>query len=159
MAGRKRKPDHLKIVSGTAQPCRMNDAAPKPAADLPDPPEWLSTRGAELFLQLVAIVDSMGIASSADAAMLAMAASRLEEVEITTAIIEDGGRFFTSQMELDEEGRVISQQIKAHPAVAQRSEAMRHAQSLLAEFGLSPATRSKVSVNTKPEENPFKALG
>ncbi|WP_185982830.1 phage terminase small subunit P27 family [Aureimonas mangrovi] len=159
MAGRKRKPDHLKIVAGTAQPCRMNPDAPKAAADLPSAPEWLSDRGAELFLQLVAVIDEMGIASSADAAMLAMAASRLEEVEICTAVIEDGGRFFTSQIERDDEDRIVSQQIKGHPAVAQRSEAMRHAQSLLAEFGLSPAARSKVSVTKKPEENPFKALG
>lgn len=137
----------------------MNPDAPEPIAELPDAPEWLSPRGAELFLQLVGILDTMGLASSADSSMLGMAASRLEEVEICTAVIEDGGRFFTSQVEYDGEGRVTSQQIKGHPAVAQRSEAMRHAQSLLVEFGLSPSARSKVSVVKKKEQNPFAALG
>jgi len=159
MAGRKRKPDHLKVVSGTDQPCRMNPQAPKPDPSLPEPPEWLSARAAEIFMQLVGIIDGMGIASSADFAMLSMAATRLEEVEICTAVIEDGGRFFTSSVETDDNGTVVSQQIKGHPAVAQRSEALRHAQSLLAEFGLSPAARSKVSINTAPEANPFAALG
>jgi P27 family predicted phage terminase small subunit len=158
MAGRKRTPDHLKIVAGTDRPDRMNPDAPKPAATLPDAPEWLSTRGAQIFDQLVAIIGPMGIGSSSDAAMLALAASRLEEVEICTAMIEDGGRTFVSNITYDEEGRIASQQIKSHPAVAQRSEAMRHAQSLLVEFGLSPAARSKVSASAPDEKNPFAAL-
>ncbi|MBB6011888.1 P27 family predicted phage terminase small subunit [Aquamicrobium lusatiense] len=159
MAGRKRTPDHLKVVAGTDRPDRMNPDAPKPAASMPEAPDWLSARGAEIFDQLVAIVGAMGIGSSSDAAMLALASSRLEEVEICTAMIEDGGRTFVSNVTYDDQGRVASQQIKGHPAVAQRSEAMRHAQSLLSEFGLSPAARSKVSVNTPDEQNPFAALG
>jgi phage terminase small subunit len=39
-----------------------------------------------------------------------------------------------------------------------RSEAMRHAQSLLSEFGLTPSARSKVSVGQSTEDNPFAAL-
>jgi P27 family predicted phage terminase small subunit len=159
MAGRKRKPDHLKVVAGTDRPDRTNPDAPVPLSELPTAPEWLSARAAEIFDQLVGIVGSMGVGSASDTAMLAMAASRLEEVEICTAIIEDGGRTFVSSAEHDEQGRVISQQIKGHPAVAQRSEAMRHAQSLLVEFGLSPAARSKVSANKSTNENPFAALG
>ena len=159
MAGRKNRPDHLKVVAGTARPDRMNANAPVPADDLPDAPEWLSVRAAEIFRDLVGIIGPMGVGSSSDAAMLALAASRLEEVEICTAMIEDGGRTFTSSIEYDDDGRVVSQQIKGHPSVAQRSEAMRHAQSLLVEFGLSPAARSKVSVSKPDEKNPFAALG
>ncbi|MBN9021748.1 MAG: phage terminase small subunit P27 family [Rhizobiales bacterium] len=157
MAGRKRKPDHLKIVSGTAQPSRMNPDAPLGIEALPSSPEWLSSRAAEIFAGLVSIIQEMGIASASDADALALLSSRLEEVEICTAVIEDGGRFFTSSIEYDD-GRMVSQQIKGHPAVTQRSEAMRHAQSLLAEFGLTPAARAKVSANKKPEGNPSRAV-
>lgn len=159
MAGRKRTPDHLKVVAGTDRPDRMNADAPLPDETMPEAPEWLSHRGAEIFDQLVGIIAPMGVGSASDTAMLALVASRLEEVEICTALIEDGGRTFVSSTQFDDEGRVVSQQIKGHPAVAQRSEAMRHAQSLLAEFGLSPAARSKVSAGKKREDNPFKALG
>lgn len=159
MRGRKRKPDHLKVVSGTDQRCRMNEAAPVADVSMPEAPDQLSARAAELFRQLVTIIAGMGIASASDVHALTILAQRLEEVEICTVVIEDSGRFFTSSVEYDDEGRITSQQIKGHPAVAQRSEAMRHAQSLLAEFGLSPAARSKVSVNTPKEANPFAALG
>lgn len=157
--GRPRKPTRLKIVAGTAQKCRTNPAEPLPASDLPTAPEWLSVRASEIFMDIVKIIDGMRIASASDTAVLALAASRLEEVEICTATIEDGGRFFTSSLAYDEAGRVIAQQIKGHPAVAQRSEAMRHAQTLLTEFGLSPASRSKVSANKQADANPFRALG
>lgn len=149
MAGRKRKPDHLKVVSGTAQPCRMNPNAPAPSADLPEPPDWLSERAAEWFLKTVGILDGMGIASSDHVDMLSLAATRYDEVLECTAVLEDLGRVYTTVMISG------SVQFKARPEVAMRNDAMRHLQSLLAEFGLSPATVSKVSAPPGDRENPF----
>jgi phage terminase small subunit len=48
---------------------------------------------------------------------------------------------------------------RARPEVAMRSNAMKRAQSLRAELGIGPASKSKVSAQTQDEENPFKALG
>jgi hypothetical protein len=53
----------------------------------------------EIFDGLVSTLDGMGIASSADTAVIAMAASRLEEVEITTALVEDNGRTYETTTE------------------------------------------------------------
>ena len=45
---------------------------------------------------------------------------------------------------------------RAHPAVSIRNDAARRAQSLMSEFGLTPAARSRVNVEApaKKEENP-----
>lgn len=150
----KRKPDHLKVLAGTAQPCRMNPDAPAANPGIATAPDWLSERAAEIFAQLSTILLGMGIASPDDQAALAMLASRLEEVEMMTAAIEDGGRTYEQK---DEDGNV--RMVRARPEVGMRNEAMRHAQSLLAEFGLTPAARSKVSAGKAPEKNPFAALG
>lgn len=152
MAGRKRKPDHLKVVAGTDQPCRMNPATPIAPTSLPVPPGWLTVRGAEIFLNLVNVLDEMGIASSADTQVITLCASRIEEIEITTALVEDNGRTYET---VGDTGSMF----RSRPEVAQRNEAMRHAQSLLSELGLTPAARSKVSATTKPEGNPFTKLG
>lgn len=149
MAGRKKIPDRLKVISGTDRPCRMNPDQPVAADGVAVAPEKLSERGAEIFSRLSAILDGMGIASPDDQDNLTMLAQRLEQVELLTVIIEDEGFTYKSEAGL----------IKARPEVAMRSEAMRHAQSLLSEFGLSPAARAKVTAGKKPEENPFKALG
>lgn len=148
-AGRKRKPDHLKVVSGTDQPCRMNPDAPEPSQALPEPPEWLSERAAEWFLKVVAILDGMGIASADHVDMLSLAATRYDEVLECTAIIEDLGRTY---MVMAISG---SRTYKARPEVAMRNDAMRHLQSLLAEFGLSPASVAKVSVPAGQRHDPF----
>ena len=152
MAGRKRKPEHLKVVAGTDRPDRANSAAPVPPTTLPVAPGWLTVRGAEIFMNLVAILDEMGIASSADTQIITLCASRIEEIEITTALVEDNGRTYET---VSDTGSMF----RSRPEVAQRNEAMRHAQSLLSELGLTPAARSKVSAMTRPEGNPFKNLG
>lgn len=148
----KKTPDHLKIISGTARPDRMNPDAPASNPGMAEPPAWLSERGSEIFSQLSATLLGMGIASPDDQAALAILASRLEEIEICTAVIEDSGRTYTTTATSGDK------LVRARPEVAMRNEAMRHAQSLLAEFGLTPATRSKVSAGKPAEANPFAAL-
>jgi P27 family predicted phage terminase small subunit len=71
-----------------------------------------------------------------------------------TAIIEDVGRTYEQRDPETDEVRMI----RARPEVAMRNEAMRHAQALLSEFGLSPSARSKVSAGKPAEANPFDAL-
>jgi P27 family predicted phage terminase small subunit len=149
-----KKPTHLKAIQGTLRKDRDNPAEPKANPGVASCPDWLSARAAELFSQLTATLLGMGIASPDDQAALAMLASRLEEVELMTAAIEDGGRVYE---QTDETGAV--RMVRARPEVAMRNEAMRHAQSLLGEFGLTPAARSKVSAGKPAETNPFKAFG
>lgn len=82
-----------------------------------------------------------------------MLASRLEEIERLTAVIEDLGHTYTTTATSGDK------LVRGRPEVGMRNEAMRHAQSLLSEFGLGPASRSKVSATPEREENPFAALG
>jgi P27 family predicted phage terminase small subunit len=81
-----------------------------------------------------------------------MLASRLEEIEALSAVIDDLGRTYSTTATSGDK------LMRARPEVALRNEAMRHAQSLLSEFGLTPAARSKVSAGRPKETNPFAAL-
>ena len=112
--GRKRTPDALKQLAGTAQPCRMNPDAPGPSEGEVVAPHWLSERGAAIFAELRVIIGRMRIASPDDVAMLAMLASRLEEVEICTAVIEDSGRAYRT---IGPSGEMF----RARPEVAMRN--------------------------------------
>jgi len=154
MASPKPKPTHLKILGGQKKPSRINSNEPVAASGVASSPEWLSTRAAEIFSRLSATLFGMGISSPDDVDNLAMLASRIEEVELMTAIIEDVGRTYEQRDPETDEVRMI----RARPEVAMRNEAMRHAQSLLSEFGLSPSARSKVSAGKPATENPFDAL-
>lgn len=145
MKGRKRLPDNFKVIKGTAQPCRMNPDAPTAPEDMPRPPMWLSSRSAvEHFGALRSRIEALGIASSVDTEMLAMAAERLAEIEECNKFIEEYGALITVR---DDEGNPKS--VRNNPAIGRRNDAMRHLQGLLAEFGLSPASRSRASVPKK----------
>lgn len=153
VGGRKRKPDHLKVVAGTDQPSRMNPNAPKAPKELPEAPEWLSKEATKYFDRLVETLVKMGIASSADIDVIAHCASRLYEIEECTAIIEDLGKTYQTTTQAGDT------MFRARPEVAMRNEAMRHAQSLLGELGLTPAARSRVTANPDEGDNEFSKLG
>jgi P27 family predicted phage terminase small subunit len=144
-------PTALKQLKGTHQSCR--DAPNAPPANvptyLPAPPDYLNYRAAEIFRQLAVYLTGMKILNVEDIPMLGLLASRLQEVEEHTATIESEGYSYLTDKGL----------WKARPEVAMRNESMRHAQSLLIEFGLSPAARSRVSASLgdKPD-NPFAIL-
>lgn len=144
-------PTALKMLKGTHQSCRDADNAPPANVPtmMPAPPEWLNFRAAEIFRQLAIHLTGMKILNVEDVPMLGLLASRLEEVEDLTFAIESSGRTYISGKGL----------LKARPEVAMRNEAMRHAQSLLIEFGLSPAARSRVSASLpEKDKNPFAIL-
>jgi len=159
--GRKRKPTHLHIVQGTAQPCRLNKREPKAPSEAPHAAVELSPRASFWYGIICGRLQAMGIASVVDSEALMLLAVRLAEIGECDGAIKKHGRVLV-RLELIElpDGRTRSQKVlKANPAVAQRSEAMRHSQSLLAEFGLSPAARAKVSAPGAPAEaNPWEAL-
>jgi P27 family predicted phage terminase small subunit len=142
MAGRKQLPKELKILKGTFQKCRDNKAAPVADIGLPVPASWLSARGVEIFNGLVVKIDAMNYASNSHSEMLSMLALRFEQIEICTKKLNKGYTYSTSLGI-----------IKLRPEVALLNEATRHAQSLSAEFGLSPASKGKVSVAEKKKED------
>jgi P27 family predicted phage terminase small subunit len=162
MAGRKRKPHHLHIVQGTIRPCRINKSEPKAPDEPPRAAVELDSRPAFWFGVVVGRLQGMGIASSADSEEVMLLAKRLAEIEECDVSIKEHGRVAVKiELITLPSGEVKAQKtLKANPAVAQRSEAMRHAQSLLAEFGLSPASRGKVSAQSKGAENanPWESL-
>lgn len=159
MAGRKRKPTKLHLIQGTARPCRINKSEPAAPNEPPSSATELDSRASFWFGVIVGRLQSMGVASSVDSEQVMLLAIRLAEIDECNADIKQHGRT-TVKIELieipDVDGKMITKAqkyIRSNPAVAQRSEAMRHAQSLLAEFGLSPASRGKVSKQGDSESN------
>lgn len=151
--GRPRKPTHLKVVAGTAQKCRINKDEPKAKGGWPVAPEWLSARSSTIFDETCRRMSGMGTLSEEWADVIADYASCVEEIEITTGIIEDLGRTYTTTTQTGDT------MFRPRPEVAMRSDAMRRAQALRAELGIGPASKSRVSAGKTDEENPFAALG
>jgi P27 family predicted phage terminase small subunit len=144
--GRKPTPSHLKVVRGTDRADRMNESEPRPRRELPSAPAHMTDQGREAWGYVVGILDRMGILTEADAiAVELLCEARSDWLSARDEITNAGGETYTTGAGL----------IKAHPAVAMRNDAARRMQSLLAEFGMSPSSRSKVSAKgDDDQENP-----
>ena len=158
MKGRKPKPKTMKIIQGTFRDDRDNPAAPDPSQEAMRAPAYLPREAVEYFGILRAKIEEYGLASSSFSDALGLAAMRLAEIDQLNQIINaDGGPVYESTRYTRDEdtGKMnVTVMKKTHPASTQRSEAMRHLQSLLAEFGLTPASIAKVSSPRKTNQAP-----
>ena len=142
--GRKPTPSHLKVVRGTDRADRRNEAEPKPGRSRPSAPNTMSDRGREAWGYVVGILDRMGILTESDAmAVELLCEARSDWLSARDEITAAGGETYTTEAGL----------IKAHPAVAMRNDAARRMQSLLAEFGMSPSSRSKVAAKGEDDKD------
>jgi P27 family predicted phage terminase small subunit len=157
--GRKPKPTALKLLGG-AQPCRVNAQEPAPPASLPEPPAHLGDVALAEWERIVPQLDAMGVITAVDGAALSiycMTFARwldaLEAVEeyglfIDTRIVRTTGPNGEVLETVNEKGCV-----KSNPAVAVAAACESAMARLLGEFGLTPASRSKVKATARPVEN------
>ncbi len=174
MKGRKRLPRHLKLVKGTLQPCRENKREPQPPPSVPAPAIELGSRESYWFGIVVGRLQAMHIGSAVDSEMVMLLATRLAEIEECDALIKEHGRTYsryetievpnpkypgplTTEGKPTEPKMIVRTQriLKSNPAVSMRSEGLRHAQSLLAEVGLSITGRNRISVSDDDDPSPW----
>ncbi len=148
--GAKRKPTKVKRLKGTERPSRVNPDEPTPDDALPQAPGGLEPEELAWFQIIVGRLDSIGVASATDSELITMIARRLADIDRASEILNTEGSIIESFNPKTQQTLV-----RAHPANGLRNEAMRHLQALLAECGLTPASRSKVSAKPKQKAAVF----
>ena len=141
MAGRPRKPDHLKIIDGDKER-RINRDAPQPAASSLEPPFELSERAREIWDRLAPDMKSRGIFTEWDADSFAMACDCLAMYwEFRELLEEHRDSPYGPYMAKGAAGGVIK-----HPYWQQMRDAQAMALQIYSRFGMTPSDRSKLSV-------------
>jgi len=141
--GRKTTPTPLKLVTGTARSDRINPDEPEVEVKIPVPPKHLSKEANEEWRRMAPLLQDMGLISENDRAAFAMyCAAWGDHVKAENMIRKKGHVIVTTN------GNEIQS-----PWVSISNTAKLNAFKFLTEFGLTPASRSKVSV-TKKEKKP-----
>jgi P27 family predicted phage terminase small subunit len=140
--GRKKLPDQLKVVQGTFRKHRGKTADSQDDAPMVAP-GGLSEAAQRHFETLRDRVAVLGLDSATYSEALALAAMRMAEIDECEAIIRSHGAVVLAPTTTGGE------LLRPNPAVTMRNEAMRHLQSLLAEFGLTPSSIGRVGVKKK----------
>jgi P27 family predicted phage terminase small subunit len=155
MAGRKVIPMEIKKAKGTYQACR-NRNKPEESIEKPTAPDWLNKRAKKIFKDIVQRLDELNLASATYTDIIALLASRQEELE----------RFDKALNNDEENGYVYKTTnsygdpiLKENPIVRLREKAARHVHSLIAELGLTPSGINKVGARPeKVQKNEFDDL-
>ena len=132
--GPKKTPDHIKVIQGTDQKCRMNPEAPEfeRVEDSVSPPDWLVSPDALAeWSRLVPMLTNNGVLTEADRSMLAVVCQTW--------------------------GEYVDMVRRRVPVTASFLAQMRMTYS---EFGLTPASRGNVKAKPKEKDsNPFSRNG
>jgi P27 family predicted phage terminase small subunit len=165
MSGRKKVPSQLKITRGTAQPVRMNPFEPKLPVEQPPAPDWLSELAQTTFLDIAQKTAAMKVLAAKDGLALELLADAYSEYrQARQKVIKEGPTYnvWENIQYRDKDGEVqFKKQLKAvktRPEVVIAANAWRRVATMLAEFGLTPASGSKVSVLEQGEVDPLQKL-
>jgi P27 family predicted phage terminase small subunit len=149
--GRNRKPTAVRKLQGNAGKRKLNHREPKPKLGIPEMPRHLSKVAVLAWKRLIPILMAMKILTVADGDALAAYCSSIAQWAMAEAAIAKYGILCAELEPLTGVGV-----LKTNPAVRVKSDALRHMRSFESEFGLTPASRSKLQINADSDDaDPF----
>lgn len=147
MPGRKKTPTHLKVLKGTAQRCRLNPNEPIIKVVKLKCPDYLDPQAKRTFKKLAILLQEMEISAVSDQQALAMLSDMYSIYRKMLSLLQNVG--FTYET-TSASGDIM---IRPRPEVAILTEAWKNTRSMMAEFGLTPSSRSKVSTPGINQQN------
>ncbi|WP_437891138.1 phage terminase small subunit P27 family [Phytobacter sp. V91] len=152
MPGPPKTPTHLSLVRGNPSKRPINKDEPKPPAGVPPTPKHFDKQGKYWFKRMAEELDAVGVLSQLDARALELLVEVYTEYRHHCETLEREGYTYAiyNEDESDEDKAREIRMIKAHPAAIMKADAWKRLRAMLAEFGMTPASRSKVSIN-KPD--------
>ena len=145
MAGRRPKPTHLKLVTGNPGKRRLNAQEAKPRAVAPKCPDELSPAAKAEWKRVSRQLLNLGLLTEIDRAALA-------------AYCQAWGQWMDAVTQLQRTGAVVkapSGYPILNPYLTVANQAYAQMKAMLTEFGMSPASRSRVAADLPTaEESP-----
>lgn len=141
-------PTETKRARGTLQPCRTlkNEMKPELVDAIPPPPEYLDEVAAKEWMEIVPQLKHSGVLSKIDFAILAIYCNEIATyIECQQQMRRGGTRVMVIK---GDDGKVKYAQQVPYQKIA--NEAMERALKIAAEFGMTPAARTRIG-GARPE--------
>jgi P27 family predicted phage terminase small subunit len=144
MRGRPRTPNALKLARGTFRPDRANPQEPRPPVGIPSPRRGLSRLARVEYHRLTDALGGLRVVTHADAIALELCAQALAQHRVAVDVLLRDGQSYES---VTAAGATMR---RPRPEVATAADSWRRAATMLQQFGLTPASRAKVSSQPDP---------
>jgi P27 family predicted phage terminase small subunit len=118
----------------------------------------VSASGKKLWRSVGKVLDTARVITKADGIALELLVDAYVEYRTAREVVEREGTTFESFIEVGEgdAATVARAMIRTHPEVMIARDAWRRVKSMLSEFGMTPATRAKISTtDSAGEGDPF----
>lgn len=155
MSGPPKTPPRLHLIRGNPSKRPVKDSkktAKKDEKGLPKIPQHLGAQGKYWFRRMAEELNAEGIISQLDARALELLVEAYTEYRHHCEILDVEGYTYRTKTQ---NGDVL---IKAHPAAAMKADAWKRIWAMLAEFGMSPASRAKVNTAGPDNVDPLAEL-
>jgi P27 family predicted phage terminase small subunit len=152
--GRPPKPTELKVITGNPgkRPLPENEPKPKPITGHLEPPDFLNEHAAKMWQRLFPILKNINLITEAD-------------IESFTMLCQSYGVWVECEYSMQDVGRTDSYTNKGgntneteHTLSKVGQKAFERYKSLCTEFGLTPASRSRIQVNVQEDVDEMEAL-
>lgn len=150
--GKKPKPTQLKVLQGTDRPDRVNSHEPKPDLSIPVPGDHLSLEAVMEWGRITPELKKLGLITEIDHAALEAYCETYGRWVILCRLMKEPD---FKWIEKTSKGTPIQ-----NPVVGMANTCLSLMHKFLVEFGMTPSSRTRVSVPPQQnDENPFAALG
>lgn len=152
------KPTAIRALQGNSGHRPLNDAEPQPdRTRAPEMPKGMDKTAQREWKRIVPELQDMGVLSVVDGKALAAYCDAYAVWEMAVRDCKKYGLMIEVKF-LDKEGELVIGDLKKNPAVAIRFEAAKVMKSFLIEFGLTPASRTKLKIEKAKGDDPMDGL-
>lgn len=142
--GRAAKPTALKKFEGKYVSPHLGEPQPPPLGDF-EPPADMDGIAAEKWRELVKLLEPLGMLTVVDVDALRIYCEAWQELQDCNATLKREG----SYQKVSSSGKKV-----AHPALSRRDHALDRIRRYSQEFGLTPASRSRVDIGAGAKAMP-----
>ena len=143
MTGPPPKPTALKILQGNPGKRALNKNEPKPKQKIPVCPAHLCKIGKAEWRRITRQLATLKLVTEIDRAALSAYCTAWAKYVETSLAISKTGYLVKSKNKI----------FYVNPLVAVQNKAMEQMKAFLVEFGMTPASRSRIALNMEPKDN------
>jgi len=157
MAGRRPLPTSIKKLRGNRGKRKLNADEPKLELEAPEMPDNLPALAQAEWKSIVPQLLQLGVLTRIDGkALAAYCYCFARWIEAEKEVADRG--ILVEETIYNKDGEEVGYKVKRNPAIPVVNESLRQMKSFLIEFGLSPASRSRLKIEKPKAEDPLDAF-
>ena len=146
------------MIEGEKNKDRINKNEPKPRPIAPQPPAHLDSIARKEWTRFAPVLGRLGLLTEVDGASFSAYCELYAlNVRVSRALKKCGHKMLCEKTTVDMDGGT-NIEVKQNPLVVQKRQILAQMRGYIAEFGLSPSSRGRISVPGAGDDSDYEKL-